>query len=65
MIEQNTNLEDYCTCMCHMEGYQVMHCMPCCSLTYETFLNGDGTLQVEKYEALLKQLKDGQDNIQA
>lgn len=29
-----------CDCDCHRQGWRVMHCVECCSLCYETYLDG-------------------------
>ena len=39
-----TTIDNYCTCMCHREGMQLMHMMPCCEFTYATYLDKDGKL---------------------
>lgn len=37
-----SDLTDHiCRCECHQKGMRVMHCVPCCGLTYEKYLEDD------------------------
>ena len=47
-----------CNCMCHKEGCSMMHCMPCCEFTYQTYIKTNGQLDEEKYKELLNTIKD-------
>lgn len=41
--------KEICSCPCHKEGFSIMHCMPCCDFTYNTYINEDGTFNEERY----------------
>jgi len=42
-----------CTCDCHKKGNAVMHFAACCDLTYEKYINEDGSIDEESYEILV------------
>lgn len=44
-----------CTCMCHQDGFQTMHIMPCCEFTYEKYINQDGSIDNERYNKLINE----------
>lgn len=52
---EKSKQEEICTCPCHNieNGIYVMHCMPCCSLCGDRYLNTDGTINEEVLEKLL------------
>jgi len=33
---------DECRCECHNRGTRIIHCMPCCSKTYQKYLDEKG-----------------------
>jgi len=33
---------EFCTCGCHKEGFNLMHCMPCCDRCGEKYLDANG-----------------------
>lgn len=41
-----------CDCMCHREGFNVMHFMPCCGLTYQTYMDENGVIDEDKLKTL-------------
>lgn len=45
-----------CNCTCHVEGIELMHCMPCCQLTYHNYLDNEMNLEEDKLYDLLKNL---------
>lgn len=54
MTEKKFNKYDFkissvCHCDCHIEGKIIMHCSPCCDLTYRPYLTKEGKLEVAKY----------------
>jgi len=42
-------ITDICTCECHQEDMDVMHCCPCCDLTYIKYISPNGKIQINKY----------------
>lgn len=42
-----------CACQCHHEGLSVMHCVPCCNLTYDKYIV-DGKVDYDKLEIALQ-----------
>ena len=42
----------HCTCECHKKDVTAMHFMACCYLTYEKYLDNDGTVDNELYDKL-------------
>lgn len=46
-----------CTCGCHEKGVQMMHCMPCCNITYETF-SKDGVIDIKQWQKLQDKAKE-------
>jgi hypothetical protein len=44
MYDMHVNPNELCKCGCHIKGVVMMHCMPCCDLTYEKYINTDGSL---------------------
>jgi hypothetical protein len=51
--KSNLDVEEVCTCDCHIEGHNVMHCMPCCDFTYEKYITEDNRIIADKLSALL------------
>jgi len=49
-----------CDCHCHQEGAMVMHCVPCCGLTYEKYIKSNGEIDIGKYELLKVKSNDYQ-----
>ena len=47
-----------CKCKCHIKGTRIIHCISCCNLTYQKYLNEDGTLDIEAYEKCVKKMLD-------
>ena len=45
----NFTISSVCHCECHKPGVVIRHCMPCCDLTYKTYLDKDSKLIVEEY----------------
>ena len=43
-----------CSCICHVEGLNTMHMMPCCNLTYLKYLDKDKNLIDEKLAEIFK-----------
>jgi len=41
--------EEVCMCPCHC--IDLKHCVPCCSLTYNKYINKDGSLNETMYES--------------
>ena len=41
-----------CSCLCHRDGFELMHCMPCCDFTYQKYISKDGTIDEERYNNL-------------
>jgi hypothetical protein len=52
------NEDKICTCICHKEGYNVMHCMPCCKYTYEKYIKSNGEIDMDKYKNIVKTYKN-------
>jgi len=44
--------KEICNCVCHQKGRSIMHCTPCCELTYHKYLNEEGVLNEEYYSEL-------------
>jgi hypothetical protein len=40
---------DICDCECHIEGQSILHCAPCCDLTYEKYITPDGVIDIPKW----------------
>ena len=54
----NFTISSVCHCDCHKLGVtMMMHSNPCCSLTYQTYLDEDSKLVVEEY-IRLKELNE-------
>jgi hypothetical protein len=54
-IKYNESCEKkVCMCNCHIKDSIVLHCMPCCNLTYEKYININRTINWELYNELLK-----------
>ena len=47
-----------CECMCHNEGMEMLHCMPCCDLTYEKYIV-DGKVDMVKWATAKQKLRQG------
>ena len=47
--------QSICTCVCHRKDIQIMHCFPCCDLTYQTYLDEKGKVIPKQLSKLLKQ----------
>ncbi len=41
--------KEICTCECHKKGFSVLHMTSCCDLTYEKYINEDGSIDMETY----------------
>ncbi len=44
--------------MCHREGMSIMHCMPCCEYTYETYIKPNGEIDMDRYNKIVKAYKE-------
>ena len=42
-----------CMCGCHKDGVTMMHIMPCCSYTYEKYINKNGTVDMKRYSSIV------------
>jgi len=42
-----------CTCICHQDGLQLSHIMPCCGLTYEKYIDIQGNVDIVRFTELL------------
>lgn len=40
---------EICECDCHKDGMLVMHCAPCCNLTYEKYISRDGEVDIVRW----------------
>jgi len=40
---------DICECGCHKENNSVLHCIPCCSMCYEKYIDSQGNLNITKW----------------
>lgn len=49
-------MENICKCDCHQDGQMVFDFFPCCQLCSFHYINRDGTVDMERYSALLKKL---------
>lgn len=61
LLDSDVTKGTVCTCMCHNEGMEVLHCMPCCDLTYEKYMV-DGKVDIVKWTELKQKLRDNEDN---
>ena len=43
-----------CTCKCHEDGIELIHCMACCSHTYKKYISSNGVIDMERFGALEK-----------
>ena len=57
-VEEQKIMDSPCKCECHVKGGMVMHMTPCCDLTYNHYINTDGTID----ETLLLNLIKGKEN---
>lgn len=48
-------MREICKCFCHVKGMSVMHCMPCCNLTYKKYINPDFTIDMDAYNKCVKE----------
>jgi hypothetical protein len=54
-FEDVEKITDICHCECHQDGRVVMHCCPCCNLTYEKYISAEnGKINLDRYKKLLK-----------
>ena len=53
-----TKVTEICECECHKKGQTIMHFMACCELTYEKYLNEDGSLDNNEYALALGRRRD-------
>jgi len=51
-------LHPKCTCECHKDGNQIMHCMACCSECYEKFIDKNGKVDLIRYNDILRELHE-------
>jgi len=47
-----------CTCSCHVIDADLTHMQPCCTYTYEKYINTDLTIDFDKYNKLLQKMKE-------
>ena len=45
-----------CTCSCHYTNRSVMHCIPCCNLTYSKYISND-KINLDIYNELKNKIK--------
>jgi len=45
-----------CRCDCHRNDLNVMHCMPCCALTYRKYIHANGKIDWDYYNRLRREL---------
>jgi hypothetical protein len=43
-MKMKTKYTEICECECHREDKQIIHIMPCCSLTYCKYITKDGKI---------------------
>jgi len=41
-----------CMCSCHQDGAEVMHCIACCELCYDKYIDKDGNLDIIRFNKL-------------
>lgn len=49
--------EIICRCSCYEIGSNVLHFFPCCNLCYAKYIEANGDINMELYEAAVKKLK--------
>lgn len=57
-----TKTTEVCMCECHREGRYIMHCVPCCNLTYKQYLTKEGELIPVKFGVALREKYEGGKN---
>ena len=53
-----------CTCMCHrieLKG-NVKHCLPCCDLCYEVYIDDNGNIDNKLYDIAVQKAKEFNEN---
>jgi hypothetical protein len=50
--------ERICNCPCHIDGAHVLHCVACCDLSYEKYINKSGDIDMERYSKLKQDTKE-------
>lgn len=53
MFKRLSAHEKICTCDCHKEGVDILHFMPCCQLTYQKYIEKDGSINHGKLFRIL------------
>ena len=57
LLDSDVTKDKVCTCWCHNEGMEVLHCMPCCDLTYEKYID-KGKVDMVKWVELKQKLRE-------
>lgn len=52
-----------CDCECHVHGQSCMHFMACCELTYEKYINADGSFDKDAFGTSFKKVHGTQPTI--
>lgn len=48
------SIHNMCNCSCHIKGKNIMHCAPCCKLTYVKYLiqDEDGNITFDPHTTI-------------
>lgn len=47
--ELTVNETEICTCECHRDGLGIRHCMPCCDVTYDKYIDHHGDIDMIRW----------------
>ena len=50
--------EIFCFCGCHADGFDLIHCIPCCQLCYKKYIDMNGDLDVSRLKVLLSDYEE-------
>lgn len=52
----------FCTCMCHQDGVQAQHTIPCCDLMNEKYIDKNGKIDHKRLEEARKKKQNKKSN---